>query len=260
MALVRLGNYFDKATPHYDPIIAAAAGEAYLAVLDLPLVYPYLFRPEDSILETKRINRLTLELSLGTVADFLVTPAAGTVAVTMAIELIGTRASVGVNKDGIKDPESAKSYFHSFMRTYPTRHADVLREWVLGSASDEAILGWLMYNHGASGLPFIGSVAAPGNDNITGVSFHDIGHRYLNNVQTNSFQQQRQIEADYNRHAADLVSPVTRLGEYWHSFVKDGSINEGYQAKFPATLEWTDATATDETDLLVWGVRSRREA
>jgi hypothetical protein len=78
-------------------------------------------------------------------------------------------------------------------------------------------------------------------------------------------QQERQEELDFNRHGADLVSPITRLGEYWHSFVdtqgrKVGSINEGYQCKLPATLEWTNATATDETDLLVWGVRSAREA
>jgi hypothetical protein len=258
MALFRANSKFDKAQPFHDPILAAPG--TYRAVLDLPLVYPFLFRPEDSILETKRLNRLTLELSLGTIADILVTPAANILTVDLAIELIGTRASVGVNTQGIKDPESAKSYFHSFMRTYPMLHADIRTEWQLDAAVDMAYLGFLMYNHGASGLPFIGSVAAPGNDHPNNVSFWDVGHRYLNNIQTDSFRQERQLEYDYNRHGADLVSPVTRLGEYWHSFVKDGSINEGYQARFPATLQWTNATATDETDLLVWGVRSRREA
>jgi hypothetical protein len=263
MALYRVNSKFDKCQPYHQPILAAAG--TYLAVLDLPLVFPFVYRPEDTILETKRINRLTLELSLGTIADVLVTPGANTLAVTLGIELIGTRASVGYNQQGQKDPENAKSYFHSFMRTYPMLHADVRRDWQLDAAADLFMLGFMMYNHGASGLPFIGSVAAPGNDHPTSVNFYDVGHRYLNNVQMESFQQERQEEIDFNRHGADLVSPITRLGEYWHSFVdtnghKAGSINEGYQAKLTPTLEWTNATATDETDLVVWGGRLRREA
>lgn len=258
MALFRANSKFDKAQPFHQPILAAAG--TYLAVLDLPLVYPFLFRPEDSILETKRINRLTLELQLGTIADVLVTPGANVLTATLGIELIGTRASVGYNQQGVKDPEHAKSYFHSFMRTYPMLHADVRRDWQLDAASDMAVLGFLMYNHGPSGLPFIGSVAAPGNDHPTSVSFWDVGHRYLNNIQAVSFMQERQEEYDFNRHGVDPVSPITRLGEYWHSFVKDGSINEAYQAQLPATLEWANGTATDETDLLVYGVRRRVEA
>jgi hypothetical protein len=257
MALYKVNQKFDKAQPFHQPVLAAAG--TYLAVLDLPLVYPFLFRPEDTIVETKRINRLTLELALGTIADVLVTPAANTLVATLGIELVGTRASVGYNQAGVKDPDKAKSYFHSFMRTYPMLHADVRTSWELDAASDMALLGFMLYNHGASGLPFIGSVAAPANDHVTSVNFFDVGHRYLNNVQALSFMQERQEEDDFNRHAADLVSPVLRLGEYYHSFVKDGSINEAYQASLPATLEWTNATATDETDLIVWGVRKRRE-
>lgn len=263
MGLYRYNMKADKCQPFHDPILAAAG--TYLAVLDLPLVFPWIYRPEDTILETKRINRLTLELQLGTVADLLTTPAANVMTATLGIELIGNRASIGVNKDGVKDPESAQRYAHSFFRTYPLRHADLDRKWDVDAAADLAYLGFLLYNHGASGLPFIGSVAAPGNDHVTNVNFYDVGHRYLNNVQALSFMQERQEEWDFNRHGADLVSPITRLGEYWHNFVdtngiKPGSINEGYQAKLPATLDWTNATATDETDLLVWGVRSPREA
>lgn len=263
MALFRYNSVADQAQPFHTPILAAAG--TYYAVVDLPLVYPFLYRPEDTILETKRLNRLTLELQLGTVADLLVTPAANVMTCTLGIELIGTRASIGINRDGLKDPGSAQRYFHSFFRTYPMLHADVRRDWQLDAAADLAYLGFFLYNHGASGLPFIGSVAAPGNDHVTNVNFYDVGHRYLNNVQELSFREERQEMIDYNRHGADLVSPITRLGEYWHSFVditgrKPGSINEGYQAKLPATLEWANGTATDETDLLVWGVRSPREA
>jgi hypothetical protein len=260
MALFRANSYhfFDGAQPLHDPILAAAG--TFWAVLDLPLVFPRLFRPEDTIVESKHVNRLTLEIALGTIADVLVTPAANTLAATIGIERIGTRASVGFNKDGVPDPKSAKSYLALQMRTYPMLHADLATRWDLEASNDLVLLGFLLYNHGASGLPFIGSVAAPGNDHVTNVSFYDIGRRYLNNIQAISFRQERQILpfVDFNRHGADLVSPVTRLGEYPHSFVKAGSINEGYGSELIPTLEWTNATATDETDLLVWGARKLR--
>jgi len=256
MALYKMNSYFDKAAPWHQPILAAAG--TYLAVLDLPLVYPFLFRPEDTICETKRLNHLQLEIMCGTVADTLVTPAANTLTATLGLGLIGTRASVGVNKDGQPDPASAQAYFHSYVRTYPMLHADVQRFWDLEAATDLALCGFLMYNHGASGLPFIGSVATPANDHVTNVSFFDVGHRYLNNVPNTSFAQTRQELMDFDRHAADLVSPTLRLGEYPHMFVKDGSLNEAYASNLPPRLEWTNGTATDETDLLVWGVRRLR--
>jgi hypothetical protein len=258
MSLFRTNSYrfFDGCQPYHQPILAAAG--TYLACLDLPLVYPGLFRPEDTIVETKNLNRLTLELSLGTISDILVTPGANVLTATLGIEVIGTRASIGVDKNGIKDPNHAKAYFYAFQQTYPMHHADVQRYWDLDAASDVGILGWMMYNHGASGLPFIGSVAAPGNDHITNVRFGDINHQYLTGLSALDFQQARQEMLDFNRHGADLVSPITRLGEYPHLFVQDGSVSEGYQTTFPAKLEYDNATATDETDLVVWGVRTLR--
>jgi len=262
LALLRAGNYFDKAMPYYDPIIAAAGGETYVAVLDLPLVYPSLNRPEDTIVETKRLNNLTLEISTGTAADFFAVPGTATAVVSMAIELIGTRASIGVTKDGVPDPDRAQSYFHSYMRTYPMLHADIQTFWDLEAAPDLALLGFLMFNHGASGIPWLGVTAAfAGLDNPTDVSFFDVAHRYLNRIQLNSFQMERnQCPAfnDFNRHGADVTSPITRIGEYPHSFVKNGSINEALATKLIPRLEWTNLTPTDETDLLVWGVRALR--
>jgi hypothetical protein len=258
MALFRSNSYkfFDGCQPFHQPVLAAAG--TYRAVLDLPLVFPQMFRPEDTVVETKNLNRLTLELSLGTIADILVTPAANVLTATLGIEVIGTRASIGVDKNGVKDPESAKAYFYSFFETYPMHHADVQTVWDLNAAQDAALLGFLMYNHGASGLPFIGSVAAPGNDHVTNVRFGDVNHQYLIGRDVLSFQQDRQEMLDFNRHGADLVSPITRLGEYPYLFVKDGSMSEGYQTTFPARLEYDNTTATDETDLLVWGIRKLR--
>ena len=261
LALYRANNYFDKATPHHDVIVAGAMPNA-VAVLDLPLVYPFLNRPEDTIMETKRLNNLTLEIATGTLNDLQDTPAAATLAVTVDIEIIGTRASVGVTKDGVPDPKRAEAFFHSYMRTYPLVHVDVQPFWDLEAAPDLALLGFLLFNHAASGIPWLGATAAyAGTDGITVVSLADVGHRYLNNILAASFQHERNLCPsfnDFNRHAADAASPYTRVGEYPHSFVKNGSINEAYATKLIPRLEFTNPTATEEADLLVWGVRSLR--
>lgn len=259
LALLRYGWGADKATPHYDPVLLA--GGVFRAVLDLPLTYTCLQRREDTIVETKRLNKLTLEIATGTVLDFLSVAGTGTVAVTIGIEIMGTRASIGITKDGIPDPERAASHFYSQFRTYPMLHADVQTFWDLEAAPDLALLGFLMYNHGASGIPWVGALASIGNDHPTQLTFSDIGHRYLGGILDLSFQHERCIEPneDYNRHGADVTSPLSQLGEYRHSFVENGSVNEGYACKLIPRLEWINLTATDETDLLVWGVRALRD-
>jgi hypothetical protein len=143
-------------------------------------------------------------------------------------------------------------------------HSDQQQFWDLEAAPDLALLGFLLFNHGVSGVPWVGTTAAfAGVDHLTDVSFYDISHRYLNRITLNSFQQERnQCPAfnDFNRHAADVTSPFTRIGEYPHSFVKNGSINEALATKLIPRLEFVNdiANATDEMDLLVWGVRALR--
>ena len=259
MALYKMNQYFDRSSPYHTPILAAAG--TYYAVLDLPVVFPFLKRPEDTILDTNRYDDLSLEISTGAVGDTLVTPAANTLVCTLGIELVGTKSAVEMPLAKVADVTPAqrgKPGYHLYCRTYPMLHADVATEWLLESNDDLGLLGFMMYNHGASGIPFIGSVAAPANDHPTNVYFDDVNRIWINNATPFTFQQDRQEMCDYNRHGADLVSPVLRLGEYPHSFVRDGYLGEMYWpgAKAGTRLRWTNATATDETDLVVWGVRN----
>jgi hypothetical protein len=259
MALYKMNQYFDKCSPYHTPVLAAAG--TYYAVVDLPLVHPYLRRPEDTILDTGRYDDLTLDIATGTIADVLVTPGANTLTCTIGIELIGDRGPIPtVKPEDSSAAKKGKPGYHFYCRTYPMLHADVATEWMLESDDQLGLLGFMLYNHGASGLPFIGSVAAPANDHVTAVYLEDVNRTWLTNVQTLSFQQARQELCDYNRHGADLVSPVLRLGEYPYMFVKDGFMGEMYNpgSKAGTRLHWTNATATDETDLLVWGVRALR--
>ncbi len=259
MALYKMNQYFDRCAPYHSPILAAAG--TYYAVLDLPLIYPFLKRPEDTTLDTSRYDDLSLEISTGAVGDTLVTPAANTLTCSLGIELIGTKNALpsGKPQDNTK-AKQGKPIYHAYVRTYPMLHADVATEWQLESSDDLGLLGFMLYNHGASGIPFIGSVAAPANDHVTAVTFEDFGRVWLNQVPALSFQQARRELCSFDAHAADLVSPTLRLGEYPHMFVKHGFLGEMYSpgSKAGTRLHWTNATATDETDLLVFGVRSLR--
>jgi len=260
MALYKMNQYFDKCAPYHTPILAAAG--AYHAILDLPLVHPYMKRPEDTILDTGRYSDLSLDIATGVVGDVLVTPAANTLVCTLGLELIETKSTLPSLK--VKDVTAAqkgKPGYHFYCRTYPTRHADIgPNSWEVESADDLGLYGFMMYNHGASGLPFIGSVAFPANDNPTDVYFEDAGQILLRGVERYSFQQARQELCDFNRHGADLVSPVLRLGEYPHLFMKDGFMGEMYSPGHGALseLHWTNAVATDEAELITWGVRRLR--
>jgi hypothetical protein len=230
--------------------------------LDLPLVHPYLKRPEDTVLDTGRYDDLTLDIATGAVGDVLVTPAANTLTCTLGIELIGDKGPIATAKPtDVTQAQKGKPGWHFYCRTYPMLHADVGTEWQLESSEDLGLLGFMLYNHGASGIPFIGSVAFPANDHPTAVYFEDANRMWINNALPFTFQQARRELCAFDAHAADLVSPTLRLGEYPHMFVKDGFIGEMYSPgdKAGTRLHWTNATATDETDLIVWGVRRLKE-
>ena len=259
MALYKMNQYFDKCAPFHTPILAAAG--TYHAVLDLPLVHPYMRRPEDTILDTGRYSDLSLDIATGAVGDVLVTPAANTLVCTLGLELIETKSTLPTLKaTDVTAAQKGKPGYHFYCRTYPMLHANVGLEWEIESKDDLGLYGFMLYNHGASGIPFIGSVAFPPNDNPTDVFFEDAGQILLRSVGRESFQQARRELCSFDSHAADLVSPTLRLGEYPHMFVKDGLLGEMYSPGNGAlsSLHWTNATATDETDLITWGVRRLR--
>jgi hypothetical protein len=256
MALYKFNQMLNHSAPYHTPILAAAG--TYYAVLDLPLVYPFLKRPEDTVLDTGRYDDLSLEIATGAVGDTLVTPAANTLTCTLGIELIGTKSTLKTDK--IQDTNAAKKgkpVFHTYVRTYPMQHADISTEFQPESDDDLGIFGFLLYNHGASGIPWIGSVATPANDHVTAVTFEDAERVWINQALPGTFQELRQQLCPYDRHGADLVSPTLRLGEYPHMWVKQGHLGEMYSPgkKALSRLHWTNATATDETDLLTFGVR-----
>lgn len=252
MALYRLNCYLDHCAPFHTPLLAAGNAQAN-AILDIPFTFPFLNRPEDTIFDSGRYSNLELQISTGTLADLSVAGAVGFTAVTLGIEIISTLSAF--YNDGAGKPVSLP-----YIGTYPLVHVDVRPFWDLESSLDLGFFGFFIYCHDASGIPFC-NVAA-GSDALTAVVLQDTVRTWLNNIDFRSFQQERQKLLPFNLYAAIAATeiPTTEIGMYPHLFVKQGSVNEVYPTgkKSAIQLRFTDATATNEADLCVFGMRALR--
>jgi hypothetical protein len=257
MALYRLNSYLDHTVPeHVQPL---AAGSAYIdAVLDIPFVFPFLNRKEDTILDTGRYSNLELQVTTGTLADLSTAGAVDFTApgVTMCIELIRTMAA-------LVDDGTSKPFALPYIGTYPLIHVDVTPFWDLESSLDLGLFGFFICNHAASARPFCYAAAAGAVDNLTMVNLVDNVRTWLSLLDRSGFRQTRQELVPFNRYdtvAVGTAIPTLDLGMYPHIFVKNGSVNEVYPTgkKNFIRLSFTDLVATDEADLCVFGMRTLR--
>jgi len=254
MALYRLNSYLDHAAPYHVPLLAA--GNTVEAILDIPLTFPFLNRPEDTIFDSGRYSNLELQIATGTIADLSAAGAVNWTApgVTVCIEIISTLSA-------LTDDGTSKPFALPYVSTYPLIHADVMTYWDLESSLDLGLFGFFMYNHGVFGIPFCAAVAA-GLDHPTNINFRDTVRSWLNTVDASSFKSERNRLLPYNPYAVIAATeiPTLEIGMYPHWFVKNGSINEVYPTgkKSFIRLDWTNATATDETDLCIFGMRTLR--
>lgn len=83
--LYDLGRYQSERAPRRDAI-AAASGDYYVYI---PVYFadPRLFRPEDTILDTRRYESLTLDITMGGVADLLTTVGTASVIATLTVQV-----------------------------------------------------------------------------------------------------------------------------------------------------------------------------
>lgn len=250
-ALYQFNKILNHCHPFHEPILAAAG--TFRAVIDLPFIYPFLSRPEDTIFDSGRYGNLELQIVTGAPADFFTTPAANTVAVTLTLEIHSTLSALAA--DGKSKPNA-----HLYVSTYEQIHADVRRFWDLESSLDLALFGFLVFNHGVSGIPFVTPAATPGNDHLTDLIFRDSVRTWIDRQDVYSFKETRNKLVPYNDYAAALVTPETELGLYPYLFIQNGSYNECMPTgkKSLIRIEFTNGTATDEADLLVFGMRALR--
>lgn len=100
-ALYKMAHYRNEAAPRSDAIAAASA--TYRTTLPIYFADEFMLRPEDTILDTSRYNSITLQVTMGTVADLLTTVGTSSAAYTLD-------CSVERSLDML--PTEAKPLFH----------------------------------------------------------------------------------------------------------------------------------------------------
>jgi len=85
-ALFKIAAYKTGTVPNMSTLAAASA--TYIVSLPIFFADDNLIRPEDTILDTKRYSSVSLNVTLGTIADLSTTPGTATVATTMDAEIL----------------------------------------------------------------------------------------------------------------------------------------------------------------------------
>lgn len=230
--------------------IAATTG-TYYATLDIPFVDNDLKFPEDSMIDTSRINRIELQILTGTIADLLGTVGTSTASFYLTLEVFKTRASVVANVKPEKVPGrlgiAGKPVVYPFFQYLGYVDPSSIKKFDLDSKVGIAYSGFILYNSTSRTEPFYGV----GADNIDEISFTDGTNDYLRRVSVGSFKAERRKRV-YTEYSG---FPLT--GIYFHSFISDGSV----KGLFPAggvgrniRIEIGSViTGTNGTDCLVFG-------
>jgi len=261
MALYRLNQLLYHKAPYHQEHLAA--GGTFTSVIDIPLVYPFLNRPEDTIFASGRYGSVELQITTGALAVFA--PAApATCPVTYGIEIERTLAAL--SGDGKSDP-----YNGIYVSQYPNIATATQLFWNLESAMDLSLFGFCLYNHDIllveGAVPWC-SPAAGGVDNIATVTFQDPVRFYLNAAQLEFFQKERDDLIYYDEYdgtalpVAATEIPTNHIGLYPHFFVKNGSVNEqfmtGRKSFITCSFTLVGAAGTQRADLLTFGQRALR--
>lgn len=244
VALYWLNHWLNYAAPQHTEIAAATA--VYPAVLDIPFSFPFLKRREDTMVLTDRYNSLEMQLSTGAIGDFL--GSVGTATVSVTADVIAIRDKAGNEKDGFGEPIALP-----YINVLPQQAVATKDNYDFESSMDLALFGFYQYVCTSPAAPFVGTAA----DNLDDIDFKDNVMTYLDRATVQHFQNERVKEFGYNAYHAN--SPYT--GIYPHIFVKDGSVKSAYPTGGKSEIKLknnTVITGTNYTDLLVFGMRSKR--
>lgn len=202
-ALYKIATYLTGQPPQKNAIAAASA--TYRVTLPIFFADFKMQRPEDTILDTSRYNAVTLQITLGGVADLLTTVGTSSVTANLDVEI---ERSLGAL------PEKAKPFYTVSYDFRPPVDANSLTNIELEKSADMAIKR--LYVHsctaGVAGVPW-GGVNSDLIQNV--VTFKD----------QNRFIEKERIHAmiqDMNKIDGGLE--LILAGAEVYDFVRDGSI------------------------------------
>lgn len=272
-ALYLLNWWMEHHNPWHSPVLAAVNGITFDAVLDIPLGFSFLRKPEDGYLDSGAYSGIRLTITTGTPI------VAGAGAYDMGIGNAGANAMVCTmdlsiirTKAGFYNNAQVKPLFVPYIKYLGGRTpSNVQTFFDIESANDLALFGFMLADGSVARQPFDHVVAATGltaeTDTIAGVTFGDnIIPNIVDNKRTDSFRLER--HRDFNTdwpfiaRVVPNIATVTEIGKLVHNFVKDGSVYGAYPTgnKSQIRLSYTGGAAgTATTDALIWGFRTKRK-
>lgn len=272
-ALHILNWWMENRNPWHTPVPAAVTGVTFDAIVDIPLGFSFLRKPEDGYLDSGAYSGIRLTITTGTpvvagAGNFdmgIGNAGANAMVCTMDMSIIRTKA-------GFYNNAQVKPLFVPYIKYIGGRTpSNVQTFFDIESANDLALFGFMLADGSVARQPFDHVVAATGltaeTDTITGVTFGDnIIPNIVDNKRLDSFRSER-LKAFNVRYP--LTAPVvpnipslSEVGKYVHNFVKDGSVYGAYPTgnKSQIRLSYTGGAAgTATVDALIWGFRTKRK-
>ncbi len=227
----------------------AASATAGTFKVTLPLIFsnPRNVNPSDTILDTRRYQKVDLIVTMGTIADWLGTPGDGAITCALTVEL---QRTYGVLQ--------TRPIAYPFVAFYPQVNPANATKIDLEKSKDLGLLLLLLHsaNSVTSGTPFSGTSA---NTTLADISLEDNEgfihkSRPIQLIQDVA-KQQFQLET-YNHTAGAALNALTG----WHPLYlsSEGSLMGAYPTGDKSRLEvnWTNgALSTSGVTALIQGIR-----
>lgn len=229
-ALYKIGVVKAGAAPRKDAIAAASA--TYYIDLPIHFVDESMLVPTDTILDTMRYSSITLDITLGTVADLFTTVGTSSVTATLDIDIKRYKGEL---------PVQAKPDFHITYDTAPVVDASVGTSLVLPKSSDLAFKRLYIHacSNGTAGVPFSGANA------------DDVQNLESISDQMGFIFKQRIHEMIQNSNKTDFSLEAILAGITVIDFVADGSINTALTTlRSKLDYEWTNKAGVGAGDLI----------
>lgn len=226
MAVARYG-----AIPRKDAIAAASA--TYYVDIPIPFVDKRMNIPEDTILDTSRYNALTLEITMGGLADLFTAPGTATLSLTLDAEIERTKGVL---------PPKARPIFHIQYSYAPPIDANVQTFIDLERSPDMAYKRLFCHacSSGTAGTIFSGANA----DDVQNLeSIRD---------QSGDIVRERIHEMIQNQNKRDYSLETVLAGITIVDFVQDGSINSALYPGDRSRLQyvWTNKAGVAANDIV----------
>ena len=239
-ALYKIAAMKAGTLPRKDAIAAASA--TYYVDLPIFFIDDKMLVPTDTILDTKRYNAITLDVTLGTVADLLTTVGTSSVTATLDLDIKRYKGTL---------PEEAEPIFHITYDVAPVVDANNATAINLPRSGDLAFKR--LYAHectgGSSGVPFAGA-----NADV-------VKSKESVSDQMGFIVKQRTHEMIQNSNKLTSGLETVLAGVTVFDFVPDGSINTALATTGRSKLdfEWTNKAgivALDNVSVAYEGVRT----